>query len=540
MPIDRSATLKAAEKLIKQGKLERAIQEYVRLLAEQPGDWNTVNALGDLYARAGQPAQAMAQFTRVADHLFEEGFFAKAAALYKKGLKTDARHEHSLMRLAEIAAHQGLAADARLFAGQVAALRRSRGDERGAHEPTILLGALDDPELKLAAGRAARAIDDNARAAALFRGAAAAFARAGRGAASVEALVEAAKLTPGDASCVDAALDMAGPDGTIDDAAPALETLLTHVPYIPVLERIVDVARRTGREGLLRQAQERLADAYLAAGRGSEAAALADSLGPHGAGRAGEESFRNALDQSGVPEPQPELDDIRAALDQTLEHFYTAAGTAPSQADPPPTPPRSAASAEPAASTGPSAARPAETNAGEPIEVDLTDALVHLASARPAAVPAAPAEPQDLEAIFEQFRTRVREQDGEGPSEQLRRGVELLEQGRVAEAADELRAAARAPMLRFAAASKLGYTYSTAGDLDQAAEWLERAAEAPASSLDEGFAVLYELADVLERKGDRDRALNVLLALDADAPSYRDVPARIEHLTRPRAGSRGL
>ena len=52
MPIDREATLKQADKLIKQGKLDAAIAEYVRLIDDQPQDWTTINALGDLYLRA--------------------------------------------------------------------------------------------------------------------------------------------------------------------------------------------------------------------------------------------------------------------------------------------------------------------------------------------------------------------------------------------------------------------------------------------------------------------------------------------------------
>jgi Flp pilus assembly protein TadD len=46
--IDREATLKQADKLVRQGKLDGAIAEYVRLVDEYPTDWNAINALGDL------------------------------------------------------------------------------------------------------------------------------------------------------------------------------------------------------------------------------------------------------------------------------------------------------------------------------------------------------------------------------------------------------------------------------------------------------------------------------------------------------------
>ena len=62
MAIDRAATLRNAEKLIRQGKLDAAIAEYLRVVEDQPGDWNTANTLGDLYARAGQIDKAIEQF----------------------------------------------------------------------------------------------------------------------------------------------------------------------------------------------------------------------------------------------------------------------------------------------------------------------------------------------------------------------------------------------------------------------------------------------------------------------------------------------
>jgi hypothetical protein len=67
-------------------------------------------------------------------------------------------------------------------------------------------------------------------------------------------------------------------------------------------------------------------------------------------------------------------------------------------------------------------------------------------------------------------------------------------------------------------------------------EWLERAAEAPAPSPDEGWAVLYDLAQALERIGENARALAVLLEVEADAGTYRDVRGRIELLSRAQAG----
>src|SRR5204863_1946175 len=84
---DRNGTLRNAEKLLRQGKLEAAAAEYLRVVEDQPGDWSTANTLGDLYARAGQTERAVEQFLKVAEALREEGQYVKAAAIYKKLLK---------------------------------------------------------------------------------------------------------------------------------------------------------------------------------------------------------------------------------------------------------------------------------------------------------------------------------------------------------------------------------------------------------------------------------------------------------------------
>jgi hypothetical protein len=74
------------------------------------------------------------------------------------------------------------------------------------------------------------------------------------------------------------------------------------------------------------------------------------------------------------------------------------------------------------------------------------------------------------------------------------------------------------------------------GETSEGIEWLERAALAPAPTVDEGWSLLYDLADALERTGERARALAVLLELEADAGAYRDARGRIELLSRAQAG----
>ena len=87
-------------------------------------------------------------------------------------------------------------------------------------------------------------------------------------------------------------------------------------------------------------------------------------------------------------------------------------------------------------------------------------------------------------------------------------------------------------MLRFKAAARLGRLLIDRGDLNEGVEWLERAAEAPAPSPEEGYDLLYELAGALEAQGESARALAILIELEAEANGYRDVSTRIMYLSR--------
>jgi hypothetical protein len=87
-------------------------------------------------------------------------------------------------------------------------------------------------------------------------------------------------------------------------------------------------------------------------------------------------------------------------------------------------------------------------------------------------------------------------------------------------------------MMRWQAGTRLGRLHIARGDLQAGVEWLERAAQAPAPTEEDGHAVMYELADALERLGESARALAVLLELQADAGDYRDLPARIDRLSK--------
>jgi len=224
VPIDRPATLRQAEKLVRQGKLDQAIAEYRHLVEDQPGDWNTANLLGDLYVRAGQLDPAIEQFSRIAASLRHDGFLSKASALYTKVLKFKPDSDHALMQAGELAAEQGLLANARTCFTTAAAGRRQRGDMRGALEVVARLGRLDnaDVEARLAGARAFLELGDTPGALGAFTDLGLMLVESGRDDEALVPLREVAAVDPGNAVVIRELVRILVAQGLTSEAAPFL------------------------------------------------------------------------------------------------------------------------------------------------------------------------------------------------------------------------------------------------------------------------------------------------------------------------------
>ncbi len=109
----REQVVQAAEKYVARGKIEPAIREYRKLLADNPNDINTLNRIGDLYARIQRIDEAVDFFTQIAEQYTAEGFFVKAIAIYKKIIKLDPTRLEVYEQLAELYHKQGLVNEAR-------------------------------------------------------------------------------------------------------------------------------------------------------------------------------------------------------------------------------------------------------------------------------------------------------------------------------------------------------------------------------------------------------------------------------------------
>lgn len=676
MATERDEALKKAEKLLRQGRLDLAIAEYARMIEDQPRDWNTRNTLGDLYIRASKPDQAVAQYMQIAEHLMHEGFYPKAAAIYKKILKIKPDDEGVQLSLGEISAKQGLLADAKMHFLGVANRRRARGDTAGADQMTVRLGVLDpnDFDARVLAARTLAQSGDAIAAAMQYRAMHADLVEKGRPDEALNALREAVRCNPDDVEgravlahaavavgdldaakgyldrgiagqdpallmalmeielrsgamdsgreilaqlllidesqrvkivelawtlapvapeaafvCIDAAVDAELRAGNYFDAAAILHEFVTRVSgQIVALLKLIEICVDGGLEATMYETQAQLADAYLESGQAAEARVIAEDLVAREPWEhAHIERFRRALVMLDVPDPDtliadrlsgqgpfvatdpfmaPELfgppdEEARPESAATPEPVGVAIEAEPEAATEAPaaraadavTAPEPRRDSEPAHRRGAAAARvsgsepdiplrprapAAPPNAGKasaPVDIDLSDVLAELQglTSAPAPKPAA----SNLDDLFGDFRSAVSKQAGAHEAgEQLTLAKTYLDMGMTEEAITALIHAARVPTHRFEAASLLGRLFQKLDDPGHAAEWLERAAEAPAPSANEGRELLYDLGLILETLGETARALAVFLELQTDAGDYRDVAARVERLARVQTG----
>src|SRR5512146_606293 len=102
---DKKNIVKMAYIYFQEGRWDKAIEEYKKLLAIDPEDINTHNMLGDVYVKKGSPREAYDQYSKVSSELAARGQHDKAAVVNKKiaaldntTLPPDARTKQNLIK----------------------------------------------------------------------------------------------------------------------------------------------------------------------------------------------------------------------------------------------------------------------------------------------------------------------------------------------------------------------------------------------------------------------------------------------------------
>ncbi|MBY0400581.1 tetratricopeptide repeat protein, partial [Myxococcota bacterium] len=112
MALNKRKVLDSARKLAQKGAKAKALKEYQLLIQADPRDAKLLLEVGDCYRRWGQIEDAIAQYAKVAQQYRQDGFDARAVAVYKQILNLDPKHYAAYVSLSELYQRMGLDAEA--------------------------------------------------------------------------------------------------------------------------------------------------------------------------------------------------------------------------------------------------------------------------------------------------------------------------------------------------------------------------------------------------------------------------------------------
>jgi tetratricopeptide (TPR) repeat protein len=232
MPLDKVKTLRAAEKYLELGKIPAAIKEYSQIIQIEPDDFATLNTLGDLYVRVGNPPAASSCFHRIAQHYREQGFGLKAIAMYKKIDRLQPNNIDVTTILADLYAQQGLVVEARSHYLVIADSHSRSGATHDALAILHKIADLDPQNTEIRTRLAQGYLKQNmpAEAAACFTEAGQRLLERGAFDNSLEAFGKALEIRPADYASLAGLLSAHAARGTADEAAESIEAAAADHP----------------------------------------------------------------------------------------------------------------------------------------------------------------------------------------------------------------------------------------------------------------------------------------------------------------------
>jgi tetratricopeptide (TPR) repeat protein len=112
LALNKRKVLEAARKHAQKGAKAKALKEYNKLLKADPRDAKLLLEVGDAYRRWGQAEEAIAQYAKVAQQYRQDGFDARAVAVFKQILNLDPKHYAAYVSLSELYQRMGLDSEA--------------------------------------------------------------------------------------------------------------------------------------------------------------------------------------------------------------------------------------------------------------------------------------------------------------------------------------------------------------------------------------------------------------------------------------------
>lgn len=144
---------------------------------------------------------------------------------------------------------------------------------------------------------------------------------------------------------------------------------------------------------------------------------------------------------------------------------------------------------------------------------------------------------RELSGIVAEFRKDLRTKVDTADSEtHYQLGLAFMGQGLIGEAVEELAQAAKDKKLAIASYSLISQCYRQKRNFEEAGKWLKTALAAAREGTDQYHALVYELAEILEESGDREKAATLFRQIRDWNPGYRNISARLESLGKATSG----
>jgi tetratricopeptide (TPR) repeat protein len=227
MAYNKSKYVEAAQKLLNQGKVPQAINEYQHILKYEPKDQVTLMTIGELYIRQGETFQAIEYFERLAQIFVGDGFLTKAIAVYKRIAKLAPEEIKPLERLADLYVQQGVMSEARPLFLQLAEihLKHNRQAEAVALLKKLLLAEPDNLRIQIRLADLYQVMGQKGEAADMYVSAAQRALARGDHAESEKQADKALKIDPTSAPALTVKARSASSQGKFADAAQFLKGL---------------------------------------------------------------------------------------------------------------------------------------------------------------------------------------------------------------------------------------------------------------------------------------------------------------------------
>jgi len=232
MSFDKNKAMRNAERFLSQGKIRGAINEYQRVVENDPRDYSTLNILGDLYAKNRDKQEAVGCFTLVAEYYNTQGFSHKAIAVYNKISRIEPGSIEVSAKLAELYQSKGSVAEARVHYKTLAEHYQKKGQKIEALAIWKQIAELDpnNTEIYLRIAETCWQEDQLEEAARAFTEAGLRFFKHDKFESALTAFSRALEIKKNDLRALKGLVKAQIGLGCADEAAAKLEEVLTEQP----------------------------------------------------------------------------------------------------------------------------------------------------------------------------------------------------------------------------------------------------------------------------------------------------------------------